>query len=141
MCCRVTIEPLDKPTALAILAIGQFANDSAILGDDYWHRDILSEGTTVKADISGDQFTLALSPTVSSMDGHEHKREAASVMFEIAARYAEKVNGVIRQTSINVSECMTENMGSRTLAVYPSTRFDFKMLCAGFRKAFMGETE
>lgn len=137
MCCRTLVRPLDKAIAQAILVTGLFESD----GYDHWRRKIPEEEATVTATFSDDGLLLSISPPVSSMEGHHHKRIAASVSYEIAARYAEKVDGEISQIAINVPACMTEGTQKRTLASYPSSRLDFGQLCQGFREVFVGEVE
>jgi len=84
----------------------------------------------------GDRLILTLQPAITSWEGHHLRRISASVAYEIASRYAEKVNGIIRQESINVRECMGEG-SNRVLAVVPDTRFSYANLCAGFQQEFM----
>lgn len=134
MCCRTKVFPLHRDIAIAQLEIGQFTTD----GFGRWMRTLTEEHTSVMASLTDEGLILSLSPAVSSLAGHHEKRIAASVMYSIAALYAEKVNGVIEQTSINVKECQ-EHGSSRTLAVYPESRLDFSMLCPGFRVVFLGE--
>lgn len=135
MCCRTRIQPLIPDIAVAQLTIGQFTND----GFNRWMRSIEEEQTAVIANLMEDGLLLSLTPAVASMAGHHDKRIAASVMYEMAARYAEKVNGVVQQEGINVPECRDPEHVHRTLAVYPDTRLDFAMLCPGFRVVFLGD--
>ena len=114
-----------------MLRIGLFVPDTTA----YWRRT-LEDGLMVTAYAADDALILSLSPSVASWDGHAEKRVAASCMFEMATRYAEKVNGTIIQAGITVPLCQTEGTHTRTLAVYPETRFDYKMLCPGWRAAF-----
>lgn len=134
VCCKTRVGPLDKAIAAAVLATGQFIpNEHGV-----WERRIEEEGTSVTSYMTESLLIFALSPAVGSMEGHEHKRIAASVMYEMACRYAQKVNGQIEQFGINVPQCMGAG-NARTLASYPATRFDYSQLCPGFRAAFAGE--
>lgn len=137
MCCRTRIVPVRAELAIAQLEIGQFRE----VYPGSWRRIIEEEQTYVTASLQADSLLLSLSPAVSSWTGHHDKRIAASVAYEIAARYAEKVNGVITQEGINVPDCRIEGHSSRTLAIYPETRLDFSLLCPGFRAVFLGEGE
>lgn len=132
MCCHCAVRPYDPLIAEAILRLGMFEQ---VPSTSLWTRHIWDENTAVSAHQEGDALVLTLAPVVASFEGHAHKRIAASVMYEIACRYAQKVNGTITQEAINVAECRLEGP-TRTLAVYPETRFDYSMLCAGFREAF-----
>lgn len=133
-CCKTKVLPLDKAVAAAVLATGMF-----VLGEHgVWERRIEEEGTTITSYMTEDSLIFALTPPVASMEGHEHKRLAASCMYEMACRYAQKVNGRIEQFAINVYPCLTEGT-TRVLANYPETRFDYSQLCPGFQTAFSGE--
>ena len=135
MCCRTLVQPVLPDVASAILAVGLFVPSP---GAHHWRREIPEEGTFVTAQFDADGFSLGLSPSIASLEGHFGKRIAASIMYEIACKYAEKVDGVITQTSINVPSCLAFG-STRTLASYPSRHFDFAALCPGFQAVFLGE--
>lgn len=137
MCCRVRVEPLVPDVATAILETGLFQhNDSGV-----WTRRVDEEGTVVSVNVRPHEHALVinLNPVVGNWDHHAGKRNAAGIMFEIAARYAEKVNGTVYQTGINVPECKEDSPGTHHLATYPVTRLDFEKVCAGFQRVFLGE--
>lgn len=138
MCCNLTVQPLDKDLAAAILAIGQF---ELVLtqqdgGSQIWRRIIPEEGTSVTATLGGAELSLSINPTIGAYAHHAGKRITAGVYFEIAARYAEKVNGVVLQHS-TVTGCTA---GSRTLLVaqYPETPLSFERVCPGFQAVILG---
>lgn len=123
--------------AETILAIGLFKK----LHDFEWYRELPEEGTTVNANLITDHLTLTISPAVSTFMGHLNKRHAAGVVFEIAAKYAERVQGTIIEHA-NVVGCKPSlEVSERLLAVYPDTHLDFLQLCPGWQATFMGEGE
>lgn len=130
------MRPLDGEVALAVLAAGQFQP----LAGNLWRRDIPEEGTSVTATILGSSLELNISPTISVYAQHEHKRLAASVYFEIAAKYAEKVGGRIVQKS-NVFGCKPEGsvVAELELAQYPDAPLMWDKVCAGFQAVLLGE--
>jgi hypothetical protein len=134
VCCRTTIEPLMLPVAEAALEIGQFVRAGSI-----WRRWVEEEQTAVEVRLEPDRLAISLSPAVTHLDGHAGKRVAASIMYEIAAKYAERAGGIIFQSGINVTECRMEGSGTRLIAAYPDLRLDFGSLCPGFRAVFLGE--
>lgn len=136
MCCKTSVQPLDRLIAETILTIGQFTRTAS-----GWERTIPVEETRVVAHFTTDSLDLSLQPSVSSMEGHHAKRLAAGVMYEIAARYAEKVGGQVVQRGINVPLCMEAGLPMRVLASYPSQRLDFGRLCVGFQDVFLGGSE
>lgn len=135
MCCRTRVVPIVSEIAIAQLEIGQFVP----YGNSVWRRQVPEEDAYVAAVVSDEGLILSLTPAVSSMAGHHNKRITASIMYEVAARYAEKVNGLVTQEGINVAECRGAGYSSRTLAVYPETRLDYSLLCPGFKAEFLGE--
>ena len=146
--------PLDRLIAVAVLTTGQFiptytspcvvpsSVTSAALNENVptgWRRDIPEEATAVAATLDGLSLSLSLLPAVSDYAGHAGKRIAASVYFEIAAKYAEKVNGTIVQHS-NVGACKGLN-GTTTehlLADYPFMPLLYERVCPGFREVLAG---
>lgn len=137
MCCRTRCVPYDPQITEAILRVGQFEGDNR----SGWYRRVPEEEASVLVHCNEDGVIFSLAPAVSSMGGHEHKRIAASIMYEMAARYAEKVNGIVTQEGINVTECRHEGLSVRTLAVYPESRLAFELLCQGFRSVFTGDVD
>jgi len=137
MCCRLTCEPLLPEIAQSVLMIGQFKplNDTA--NDTAWERQVAGEATTVRAVLSGNTLELSITPAISMAIHHAEKRLAAGIYFEIAARYAEKVGGTIRQRA-TVPGC-TDAGKELLVASYPSQPMTFDRVCAGFRSAIMGE--
>ena len=133
MCCRLSISPLDPDVAKSILAVGQFHP----VNGNYWQRNIPEEGTEVGAQLRPDSNLLQLNiqPAVSTYLQHAEKRLAASVYFEIAAKYAEKVNGTIVQYA-NVTGCLDPLRTERRLAAYPHEPLLFVHVCPGFQELF-----
>jgi hypothetical protein len=127
--------PIVSEIAIAQLEIGQFVP----YGNSVWRRQVPEEDAYVAALVGDDGLVLSVNPAVHSWEGHHNKRITASIMYELAARYAEKVNGLVTQEGINVAECRGAGYSSRTLAVYPETRLDYSLLCPGFKAEFLGE--
>ena len=144
ICCRTSVYPLDLKTAVSILTVGLFKPvywlpnrpDVAV----NWERAIPEEGTVVNASLSEDSLELNLSPAISVFAHHLGKRLTASVYFEIAAKYAEKVGGEIIQGS-NVVGCSEEpGVNNLLIAHYPEMPLQFSRICEGFRALILGET-
>ncbi len=141
MCCRTSIQPLDLQTAIAILKVGLFrpvywlpTNPDLAVN---WQRVIPEEGTTVNASLANGALELNLSPAVSIFAHHHGKRITASVYFEIAAKYAEKVDGEIRQRA-TVAGCKDgEHAQDLLLGHYPELPLSFERICAGFRAVLL----
>jgi hypothetical protein len=130
VCCKSETTPLIPDVAETILAIGQFVpNDEGTA----FYRDVGESRVT--AYLTGDKLTLSITPAVSIDSHHEGKREAASVYFEIAARYAQRVNGQIKQCS-TIQTCGQER--ERVIAQYPELPLAFSSVCPGFRRTFTG---
>ena len=132
MCCRTTIKPLNEEMAALILTIGQFEQDGAGI----WRRHLDEEGTMVLARYDGDSLRLEIAPAITLYGQHADKRLAASVYFEISARYAEKVGGRITQLS-NVFGCSDVGVSERYLAQYPHDPLMYDRLCNGFQALFL----
>ena len=129
MCCRCSTTPLIPDVAIAILTTGQF-----VLSGDIWTRLIPEEATSVTARYEDDKLIININPTISLMEHHAGRRLAGAVMFEIAAKYAEKVNGTIVHLA-NVGDCATEKV-DHTLARYPLEHLDWARVCLGFRSVW-----
>ena len=139
MCCRLEVEPLDLILAQAILIEGQFRPSVNALTPQLWSRAV--DDMHVMALLNGPFFVVSLLPTVGSWNAHADKRIAASVMFEIASKYAEKVNGGIWQCS-NVMECRNNGRNDRCLiASYPERHLEWKNVCPGFQAVFLAPME
>ena len=161
MCCRVHITPAflhhnPQEVAAAILQIGQFeqVNDldwrceieeegtmvhaSFTLG---WRRAIEEEGTMVHASFTDGGLALNIRPAITVPANHAGKRLAAGVMFEIAAKYAEKVGGLVIQQA-NIIGCR-EGVGVQglVLAQYPDLPLQWDRICPGFKAVLLGEGE
>lgn len=102
-----------------------------------WERVIPEEGTVVKASISDQSLELNLAPAISVYGHHFGKRIAASVYFEIAAKYAEKVGGEIVQRATVVG-CKDREYGQQlVLARYPHMPMKWERVCRGFRTVLL----
>jgi hypothetical protein len=141
MCCRTNVYPLNIPIACAVLEVGQF-KPSYWLPDQpkyaiTWQRSLLEEGTAVTVTLSDGGFNISITPSIS-VYGH-HKRLAASVCFEIAAKYAEKVGGEVIQRG-TVAGCRPVGQGGDlVIARYPSEPLDWQHICGGFRALLLGD--
>jgi hypothetical protein len=105
-----------------------------------WERAIPEEGAVVKASLSDQSLELNLAPAISVYGHHFGKRIAASVYFEIAAKYAEKVGGEIIQRATVVG-CKDREYGQQlVLARYPRMPMSFDRICRGFRTVLLEQT-
>jgi hypothetical protein len=102
-----------------------------------WERVIPEEATVVSVSLADGSLELNLSPAISAYAHHHGKRLAASVYFEIAAKYAEKVDGRIVQRATVVGCKSGDNPEELLLAKYPSLPMSFDRVCAGFREALI----
>lgn len=116
------------------MRIGEFEpNESGLI----WVRQVPEEGTTITMRRGPDEVILSISPSVITYDHHLNKRITASIYFEIAAKYAEKVGGEIRQLG-RIYTCWS-NL-PQVMASYPSQPLkDWSTICHGFREAITGE--
>ena len=98
---------------------------------------IPEEGTIVNASISDESLELNISPAISVFAHHAGKRIAASVYFEIAAKYAEKVGGEIIQRATVVGCKNGDHPQELVIARYPSLPMSFDRICSGFRAVLL----
>ena len=145
MCCRVSTEPQVSGDVFAVadelLRIGLFTPGTGE-HNNYWHRD-MGDGTGVHAQVDHQgRLVVWLSPSITSNSGHAHHRMSGGIMFEIAAKYAEKVNGIISQHGL-VVPCQRElqpdhpNYNHQPIAIYPETPLMYPNICPGFRDLFV----
>ena len=147
MCCRMSCKPLHKETAVLILTTGLFVptywapNRPELAWQ--WERKIVEDDTdpsgaplitTVGVTLTDDEFALNLSPAISIYAHHAGRRRGASVYFEIAAKYAEKVDGEIIQRATVVG-CKNEH--DLVVGRYPSMPLSFLRVCNGFREILL----
>jgi hypothetical protein len=143
VCCRTVVRPLNPELVRATLTIGQFkpvyfAPDRPDLATR-WEREVPEEGATVTAHVVNDGIELSISPAISHYDHHMGKRLAAGIYFEIAARYADKVNGTVVQRA-TVEGCTSgQNTKELLLASYPTMPLSFDRVCNGFQASILGE--
>ena len=102
-----------------------------------WERAIPEEGTVVTASLSDDSLELNISPAISVFAHHQGKRLAASVYFEIAAKYAEKVGGEIIQRATVVGCKSGDHPQELVIARYPGLPMSFERICPGFREVLL----
>lgn len=133
MCCRLSISPCSPELARTVLLVGLFTP----LSETVYERSIPEEGTKVTATVGTETLSLSISPTVTTMAEHSHKRLAASVYFEIAARVAEKTDGKITQHS-NIGQCVEDGVTNKVLAEYPRHPLDWQRICPGFAEVLAG---
>lgn len=141
MCCRTSVYPLDLQIAAAVLSIGQFhpKQDAQLFNSvpTTWQRLIPEEGCIVTVSLGTNNFDLNISPSISSYSQHLGKRITASVYFEIAAKYAEKVGGEIIQRATVVG-CKDTDVAGLLVARYPSMPMNFERVCRGFQDVLLG---
>jgi hypothetical protein len=138
MCCRLHISPVDPAIVATVLEIGQFKYDPEaddIYGRWPWSRAFPGERTEVLAKLSDRFLEIRLSPAITTELNHQGHRHSGGCMFEIAARYAEKVNGLIQQISL-IADC---NAGRAVvdIAEYPHNPLIHEKICKGFRSLFL----
>ncbi len=143
MCCRTFVQPLDVELAVLTLTLGRFKpvywSPSQPGCAIRWERVVSEEGALVTASLSGDALELSIAPAISLFAHHAGKRLSAGIYFEIAAKYAEKVGGVIIQKA-TVNGCRDgDSTQELLLAHYPDLPMSFDRICAGFRTVFLGE--
>ncbi len=131
----MTVVPINAEIARTVLLVGMFT--PVYTDGKEYGRSIPEEGTRVTATIQDDALHLQISPTISMMSHHSNKRIAASVYFEIAAKYAEKVDGTVTQMS-NIGACVADGVSSKVLAVYPDSPLDWGKICVGFAEVLAG---
>jgi hypothetical protein len=135
VCCRLTVRPCDPEIARTVLLVGMFTPQ--VEGSNVLERSIPEEGTRVTATINDDALHLQITPTISMMHDHSNKRLAASVYFEIAAKYAEKVDGTVTQLS-NIGACVEDGISMKVLAQYPEHPLQHSLICIGFQEVLAG---
>ena len=137
MCCKLTVSNLDREAAAALLAIGMFSP----MTPTSWKRELSEEETAVVAMFVGTDLQLQITPAISHYSHHADKRMSAGVYFEMAAKMAEKVGGVITQKA-QVAGCKIEGSAFADLVVarYPDMPLNFTQICPGFQAVFLGES-
>lgn len=139
MCCRLKVSPLDVQLAEMILLLGKF---TPALIPGAWIRSISSEDgartiSIVATVTDPEMFSISISPSISTYKHHEGNRESGGIMFEIAAKYAEKCDGEISQLA-NVGDCVIERGGaSPVIARYPNEPLMWSKVCVGFRELLL----
>jgi hypothetical protein len=142
VCCQLRIKPNltegVKEIAAAVFHTGQF-NPWPQEPSWPWVRHLPEEGTHVLAKLEGDHVVINLRPGIHSMLDHRTRRLAGAVAFEIAWRFAEKVNGELWQVA-TVSGCRVSEADSTLyLARFPEERFQWENVCPGFKAVILGE--
>lgn len=133
LCCRVTVVPAPPADLLeSLLKIGLFR-----LAGGQWVRYLPdTESVAIKHNIAAGTIEMSISPTVGRYEQHAERRVAASVMFEMAAKIAERVEGEIWHIA-NVIGCRRSDGMTSPLAVYPDHPLLYENLCPGFREVFV----
>lgn len=144
MCCKTSVYPLNPELAATILTVGQFVPSPMAASDGmkvprFWKREIPEERATVTVSLAGGSFEATIAPSISNFDHHLGKRITAGVYFEIAAKYAEKVNGEIVQRATVVGCKDTAQGTGLVLARYPSMPMNFDRVCAGFQQVLLAD--
>lgn len=142
MCCRTIVAPLVPEIAVAQLTLGMFKPAYTAAGSEYptlWERRVDEENCRVTVSIAGQHFEVNISPSISAYDQHLGKRITASLYFEIAALYAEKVGGDViqRATVLGCKDDFQES--SLRLASYPSLPLSFERICKGFQHVLLDD--
>lgn len=81
---------------------------------------------------------MYLQPPVGIWTDHLLKRDGAGIMFEMAAKFAEKTNAYVQQEGINVFECRASGM-TLLIADYPHMPMSFEKVCPGWQAVFLGD--
>ena len=137
MCCRLSIQPFDAKLAAELLRIGLFVPTYPT--DDlpgHWQRWVEEEQAAVNASFQADCLQLSLQPVIANWIDHHAHRITGGIYFEMAAKYAEKVGGEIRQHA-TVQGCRQVGSEMLLLASYPSLPLTFNRVCAGFQEVFL----
>jgi hypothetical protein len=128
--------------AAAVLEVGLFRPVYWLPGEPdlaaNWERAIPEEGAVVNASLLDGALELNISPAISLFSHHHGKRLAASVYFEIAARYAEKVGGEVIQRATVLGCKPRERSHDLVLARYPDLPMSFDRVCPGFQAVLLG---
>jgi hypothetical protein len=132
------VYPLNPEIAATILAVGLFVPDAMGI----WKRVVIEDnGDSVAVHAllqpANNALRFEIAPAVSQYSQHAMKRIAAGVYFEVAAKYAEKVDGQIKQFA-NVVGCTEGGMAEHVLAQYPDVPLMFTRICAGFQATLLG---
>lgn len=150
MCCKTEVIPSVLPpgvdwkklcTAVAYVA-GFEKAEMAAIGD--FRRDIDSDtpgeqDTRIYMKIEPDKLVLRMFPQINSTEGHHHKHTAAGLVYEVAARTAEKCNGTIMQFA-TVADCIARGApADHVIAHYPDHPLRFEDACPGFQDAILGD--
>lgn len=142
MCCRTNVFPIDRNIAASILTIGMFEPVYFLPGRPdiavNWERLVPEEGCIVRASITSESLDLNISPAISSYGHHANKRITASLYFEIAAKYAEKVGGEIIQRATVVGCKHSYQPQDLVIGHYPSSPLSFTKVCPGFQAVLLG---
>ena len=99
---------------------------------------LLQNWLIVTVSLSDGGLNISISPSISVYSHHEHKRIAASICFEIAAKYAEKVGGEVIQRGAVAGCRPIGQSGDLLLARYPVEPLDWEHVCGGFRAVLLG---
>jgi hypothetical protein len=102
-------------------------------------REIAEEGSSVTASLVKDSLELGITPSITTYDDHANKRLAASVYYEIAAKYAEKIGGQVVQRAPVFGCKDTPEPMELLLARYPDIHLGFERICPGFRLVLLGD--
>jgi hypothetical protein len=133
ICCRTNVYPLLESIARDTLLTGGFEERET----GRFRREVPTEEVAVYANfINRTYLEVGINPLITLLEHHAHKRTAAGIMFEISARYAEKVDGEVWQAGVNVPECQKDGM-RHLIAKYPEQRMDFNLVCMGWQGVFL----
>lgn len=107
-----------------------------------WERKLEDEGTSVTASIVEGRVSFSIYPSISMYAQHRDKRLAASVLFEVAARYAQHVNGEVVQRGL-VGGCRPSGTatGDVVIARYPHVHLEHAAICTGFQAVLQGRSD
>lgn len=129
---------------LALFPIGGFLSvqDLPLAGPRMkFQRFFEPEGSWVQAYHEEPALALSLQPAISSIEHHAQRRQSGGCMFEMAWRYAEKVQGVVEHLS-NVGPCAAARGASQAIiAVAPDMPLRFEALCVGWKAVFLAHPE
>ena len=99
------------------------------------------EGSWIQVHYEEATLALSLQPAISSMEHHAQRRQSGGCMFEMAWRYAEKVNGIVEHMN-NIGPCAAaRGSSSAIVAIAPDMPLRFDALCVGWQAVFLAGGE
>ena len=135
MCCKAYLLPATMEMSAMLLQVGFVP-----IGPTFF-REFDDGKITASYEQRDGMLALSFSlmPNITSMGDHARVSTAASALFKVADRIAERFEASLIHDS-NVALCRDERGSSQgLLAAYPEIPFRFEALCLGFRTLFSKE--